>query len=280
MLRVLFRLYRKSSYLFSKIFGTNYDSEKIENRYFSIIKKFRKSGTSNINNHKIYFNLNSDVTKRLFLDNEFESNEINYCLEYIIDDSVVLDIGANIGLHTVYFAQKAKNGIVFAFEPSKSTFRFLVNNTCGLNNVITLNFAVSDKTHMTKFYVSDDDAYSSLKDTQRKKIAAIENVMVYDLNTFFIPVNIKKLDFVKIDVEGFEFEVLKGMDKLITYYKPTLFVEIYKGTNSNDSPEETIEFIVNKGYDARVIKDGGLEKYERHDDRYHNYFFTPKNPNP
>ena len=139
-------------------------------------------------------------------------------------------------------------------------------------NIIPLNVAIDSKIAINKFYVASDNAYSSLKDTMRKNILFYRYVatLPFDLISNILG----KIDFIKIDVEGFEHSVLLSMERLLKKDKPTLFVEIYRGANSNNHPEETIKFLVNIGYSAFFVNsDGILHRYSKHNDNFYNYFF-------
>lgn len=87
--------------------------------------------------------------------------------------------------------------------------------------------------------------------------------------------NISRVDFVKIDVEGLELNVLNGMRQVISIHKPVIFCEIYTGKNSNSDPEATVRLVCSDGYSAYVMRNGELSPYESHDDNFYNYLFLP-----
>jgi hypothetical protein len=83
-----------------------------------------------------------------------------------------------------------------------------------------------------------------------------------------------KVDFIKIDVEGYEKNVLSSMKKILLRDKPVLFVEIYQGINSNEDPMGTVEILIDMGYQAYIVnKANDLEKFTSHSDSNYNYFF-------
>lgn len=218
----------------------------------------------------------ADIGSQLFLQGQFEAGEVKLCRGYIPQDAVIFDIGANIGLHTIFFAQLAPQGMVFSLEPAPETFQLLLKNIAPLNNVIPLNIACSDGNGLADFFVAADDGYSGLKDTRRKPIKARRRVVCSSLDSLFSMLALQRADFVKIDVEGAEENVLRGMSKIIDTCRPVIFCEIYQGAASNSSPERTVEYLLAKGYEAYVINQGQLMAYRGHRDDLYNYLFLPK----
>lgn len=229
-----------------------------------------------VNGNKIKYFPFTDIGASLFYTGEFEKCELELCDRYIRKNSVVLDVGANIGIHSIRFSEIALDGLVFAFEPSPETFGLLLFNANDKNNILPLNLGLSDSNSISDFYVASDNAYSSLKDTKRKNIKAVKKVVTFTLDGFFSHLYVKKIDFVKIDVEGLEHQVLLGMRTIIKKHKPVIFCEIYGGSSSNECPEKTINLVVRQGYEAFVMAESKLIKYNHHDDRFYNYLFVPK----
>jgi FkbM family methyltransferase len=227
--------------------------------------------------HLISYDPSTDIGGKLFASGEFEKNETLLCKEYISEKSIVLDIGANIGLHSIYFSSLAKEGCILSFEPSLTTFKFLAENVANIPNIVPINLAISNEGKVASFYHTSDNAYSSLMDTRRKAVVSIVKVPCMKVDDVVSGLCLNRVDFVKIDVEGLEFEVLKGMVEVISKYQPVIFCEIYKGESSNQRPDETVQFLIEKGYRAFVMAQGKLIDYERHNDSLYNYLFLPRN---
>jgi FkbM family methyltransferase len=206
----------------------------------------------------------------------FESDELTLASQYIKDDSIILDIGANIGLHSLSFSMMAKNGLVIACEPQPITFRTLEKNISqnNIKNIIPLNLAIAKAPKIAEFYVMKDDAYSSLIDTSRKELSEKINVLCTSVDGVFGDI---RFDFVKIDVEGLEFNVLESMCNLIQRHHPVIFCEIYKGKIYSNNPHDTILFLRHFGYQVYRVIDGALLEFgisDTHTDQYYNYFFV------
>lgn len=243
--------------------------------YINLLSKVKREYKHTISGKVIYYDINNDIGRNLYLTGKFEESELKLCAEYLQQDSVVLDIGANIGLHSVFFST-ITDSLIYSFEPSKKTFGKLIRNTESIDNILTFNFALSNENQIVDFYEAKDNAYSSLKDTKRKAIESISKVICLKLDDLFQLFNPSKIDFVKIDVEGFEQNVLEGMQNIISKFKPVIYCEIYKGTDSNPDPLRTINFIKKFGYDVLVIRENKIADFDIHIDIFHNYFFIPK----
>lgn len=224
-----------------------------------------------------FFDPATDIGATLLRTGKFESELIAHCAAHIRPDSTVIDVGANIGLHTVHFAQAARLGKVICFEPARATFARLLKNVAGLANVIPLNVALSDTGGLRQFFVTADDAYSGLKDTRRKEVLYQEWVPCFNGDTILEPLTRgTHVDLIKIDVEGFERQVLEGMRALLTAHRPVICCEIFGGEHSNPNPAGTVEYCVSLGYQAFVMKGDELITPAAHDDALYTYFFVPR----
>ena len=251
----------------------------------SFIRKVRKRlglhrryKTEKWGDYLMTFAPSTDIGGKLYRGEKFEQREIDIACKFIRDNATVLDIGANIGIHALHFSRAAKSGMVVAFEPQPKTFALLKKNIDqnNVSNIIPLNLAVDTSSKFSEFYVMSDDAYSSLIDTGRK--ALVDKIQVLCTTVDSLIGNID-IDFVKIDVEGLEFNVLQSMDGLISRCMPIIFCEIYKGKVAANNPELVITSLVAKGYEVNRVVDGELVPFLKddvHDDRFFNYFFVPR----
>lgn len=141
---------------------------------------------------------------------------------------VFLDIGSNAGFHALCAASSFET--VYAFEPTPDTFERLQNNINlnGFQNVHAARLALSSEAGYAKFYVSDGHCGGNtmLASHNGEQRQAIE-VEMTTLDDFVASKGIEGIDLIKIDVEGFEAEVLKGARKTIEQHRPILFIEIF-----------------------------------------------------
>ena len=171
---------------------------------------------------------------------EYSELELKTILEFINEGDVIFDIGANIGCFSVPFAKKVgSNGKVYAFEPQKFIFNLLKKNAvCNeLNNLQIFNNAIGDANtilELNDFDYSqsgnfggitltenyDNSVCAKIKGTKKNKIKTLT------LNNFL---NLKKCNFLKIDVELMELNVLKGAKEFIKKFRPIIWIENHLG---------------------------------------------------
>jgi FkbM family methyltransferase len=145
---------------------------------------------------------------------------------------VVLDIGANIGYYTVIMSKLVgEQGKVLAFEPTKHFYNVLectveVNN---LKNVELYNFGLSNENIESEISIGEHSATIHwLKDSPRNggNPLSVENIRLKKLDDIIDSLNISKLDFIKIDVDGHEPAFLEGAWETLKKYKPVILMEI------------------------------------------------------
>ena len=157
------------------------------------------------------------------------------------DNDVFIDVGANIGL----FSLLIKKGTAIAFEPVPETYFKLVAN-CRLNsqkNIIPILFALHSE--IKRFDILYDP-----------KVDGCNKIVIDEAGTFTTQVLdnllIKKIRLLKIDAEGMDFEILRGAEKIIDRFHPSIIIEIDKCDSS-----EVTKFLKAKGYTFEFI--GGTD---------------------
>lgn len=156
-------------------------------------------------------------------------------LNFIKERRSVVDIGSHIGISVIHWAETFQR--VYAFEPMKDHYDCLVENTKNFDNITYYNYAISNEntekmaTYRTSknsgsFQLLDEDYQQPSKKSPRK----IYSVETKKLDEF----NLKDVDLIKIDVEGWELEALRGSVETILKNTPVLIVE-FTGGNSKKS---------------------------------------------
>jgi len=228
---------------------------------------------------EIEYEYASAIGRSLFFAGRFEQAEIEFFARLIASAvaPIVLDVGANIGLHSLHWAVANPHAAVYAFEPCPATREILQRNVHrnSLQTSVTIvPHAVSSQSGQAQFFACADSAFSSLKDTHRERVIEIIDVAVTTVDDFVADAGLTRLFLIKIDVEGFEKEVILGAMNALQRFRPDLFVEIYRGTHSNPDPEGTVQLLSALGYRPYVFKDGTLFPYEGHVNSQYNYYFT------
>jgi len=140
---------------------------------------------------------------------------------------IVLDIGAYVGEASLWFSSLiGPKGIVYAFEPEPSAFQGLQHNLEANNiaNVIPVNMALSDKEGSGT--LSGSSGASVLTDSKNGVTTKVTTV-----DKFVEREQLKKVNFLKMDVEGYELNVLTGASQTIQLFKPKLAVCVYHKGN-------------------------------------------------
>ena len=130
---------------------------------------------------------------------------------------IVFDIGANIGQSVFDYAEHFKNAKIYSFEPVKSTFHELAKNTNKYTNVQIYNIGFGVEKKQQLINLISDSRSNSIKfhtDSQNKELIEIDTI-----DNFSSTNSITQLDFVKIDTEGYEIEVLKGSENLLKHQR-------------------------------------------------------------
>ena len=156
----------------------------------------------------------------------------------------VLDIGANIGNHTVFFAERFLK--IFAYEPVLRNFKLLKLNTEDLENVEIFNYGISDVSEEKNITINKDNMGGSNVVNNSKNLESFEKIKLKNLNVENILS--EKIGIVKIDVEGMEHQALLGISNIIKRDSPIILFENedYKSIVSGNS--KSLNFLKSLGY--------------------------------
>jgi FkbM family methyltransferase len=169
------------------------------------------------------FNIYSDDSSG-WEDNTLVDLKLFLCF---LNGGTVLDIGANVGLTSVYFAQLSEK--VFAFEPSLGTFKNLLLNieSAKLFNIHGYQFGLGNKNEK-KILIKPSGSPSTVAHvltTETHSEYEQEFIQIKKLDKVYKSIGISNVQFLKIDVEGYELDVVYGATKLLKQYKPVLVLE-------------------------------------------------------
>ncbi|RYF96622.1 MAG: FkbM family methyltransferase [Chitinophagaceae bacterium] len=196
-----------------------------------------------------------------FFPSDYEKENAEIIAKHVKEGMTVIDIGAHIGLTSVIIARYLKStGKIYAFEPTPTTCDVL-KETIRINKlqnvIIPVQAALSDKSGKTQFYISDhsaDNSNSLVNNNRRDRKESHVDVILYSLDDFMRQNDVKAAGFIKIDAEGAEFQVLKGMKETIERYAPKMILSLhpYSIKNGGDSLEEIWDLVKSHGYHVEL----------------------------
>jgi FkbM family methyltransferase len=159
---------------------------------------------------------------------EFEPDMTRLFEALIKPGDIVLDVGANIGCTSILFAGKAKH--VYSFEPSPTTFRYLEENlrSAQLGNVTATNIALGKENESKELVFAANNRSGAFVSAQSTASDGhqVEWIHVMKGDDFVRRQEIHRVDFIKIDVEGFEKQVIEGLTETIARDHPAVVLEL------------------------------------------------------
>lgn len=201
------------------------------------------------------FFLDKNDSLEIATGNNNEIFEINLMKKLLKQGDNVVDVGAHIGLYTVLAAKIiGKKGKVFSFEPEKSNFSLLMKNITAnsLGNVRAHRLALGKARGKVKLFVDEENSGSS--GLNRTKIN--QHSQMVTMETLDNLLKNQKINFIKIDVEGYEHFVLSGAKKILKKNNEiVIFSEFFpkKLKESGSSAENYFRFIFENGLKVFLI---------------------------
>jgi len=140
----------------------------------------------------------------VFIKNSYESDLVKF-----EKDDVVVDLGANIGMFTLFASNKVKK--VYSIEPLPDTYECLVKNTKKLENVITLNKAIYSTEKEMEFIQNEISISSSF--FRKKPNSETIKVKTIKFDNMLKEHNISRVNYLKVDIEGAEFDLFENINE-------------------------------------------------------------------
>ncbi len=244
--------------------GTKFTRKLIPPEYLYPKKSFRlavrdgvtyRLDLSNVIDHSLYFFRRYFTPLQLF--------------QLLKNDTVTIDIGANIGTVALRAAAISSKGYVYAFEPDTDNYNSLQYNV-KLNqfeNIIPIKKALGDLAQESKlFKVNRFNTGMNRILPANDSFTDFETIEVSTLDEEVNRLKIDRIDLIKIDVEGYELNVLKGARAVLERFHPLIVVEIIEVNlkNNGQTSAEVIGFLKEFGYHFVDLKNGKPLTDEQH----------------
>jgi FkbM family methyltransferase len=192
----------------------------------------------------------NDCADRMIENGIHEYGLIEWCQQYLSPEGVFVDAGAHIGTYSIILSSYCKK--VYSFEAQKSTFDCLCRGIQANNitNIETYNIGLGSTNEvLTLNHISEDGGGSSflenIAEISGNKIIHREVVTVKPLDDF----DISNIELIKMDVEGFELELVKGSLKTLDRSNyPPIFFDAWSGDKYKTQRESLIEYLECLGY--------------------------------
>lgn len=175
----------------------------------------------------------------------YQYDRINAALPFVKKYNLAIDVGAHIGLLTKKLAQHFKQ--VIAFEPDPINYNCLIRNTCRLSNVKPIKKALGKNNSRASMYYIEGNSGGNYMKVDPNGNMILETLDEYKLDT---------CDLIKLDVQGFEYFVLKGAKETIKRFHPVIIMEeetnliAYKFLGIRQ--RAAIEFLYSRGYERKA----------------------------
>jgi methyltransferase, FkbM family len=184
------------------------------------------------------------------------------CTEFLINsgvirkDDVVLDIGANIGYYALIESKLVgRGGTVYAIEPVMRNYKMLEKNVRlnGLDNVSTYQYAFGDKNRHAEIFVSNKSNLCAMsKEAVGGEVLGVQDVRMMTVDQFLV--GKKQPSLVRMDVEGFEYEIIKGMKQTLKS-KPSILLELHAQPSylTAEKLDELLQILEENHYRVKFI---------------------------
>ena len=238
------------------------------------LKKFTTYHSVKLTHQNKIFSLfispkNGFVDERIYLYGVYEPAILDLIAKDLKEGGTFVDIGANIGHHSMFAASVVGNtGKVYSFEPIPRIYNQLLDSVHlnKFDNIVkAYNFALGEKDEVKNLYLEPKNIGGSSLVEARGRNEKIEVKIAKGDDTLL---NLNKIDLIKIDVEGYEYEVLSGIKDSLTKYKPAIILEFsgefYKN-RTDDHGDKIISLLQNLKYSIFDIEDAMEEIISKKD---------------
>jgi FkbM family methyltransferase len=208
-------------------------------------------------------------------------NDFLFFLKLLPENGVVLDIGANIGIMSIPLTKRVSKGMVYAFEPIPDNYHTLqrVINLFKAENIFVYRCALGDENKPIEMVlpVLDDVKSQGLSHVIHEDLTQFNEGIRFStiqrtLDSIAAEIKVP-FHAIKMDVENFEYYVLKGGIESLEKYRPIIYCELW----DNENRIKCFDIMEDLGYETMVLSGKKLVPYDKNVYKHHNFFFIPVN---
>lgn len=233
-------------------------------KFIPLPERYNKKSNAVVIRDMVKFSLNRSDYMQWHIYAGLPDHSWRAASDYLSNESIIFDVGANVGAFSLKLAKTGinlgyKDFKIYAFEPNKSIVDALKKN-------LTLNPDISKSVEICNFALGNNNGYCSLDFNEnnsgggRITEKGSSKIPIKKIDTYVEEEKIANVSFMKIDVEGFEPEVINGAEYTIQNHKPALFIEMtdHWFRARNTSCNEIIEKLKCWGYELFLETTKGL----------------------
>jgi FkbM family methyltransferase len=195
------------------------------------------------------------VARDIFYRRQWEPEETALLRSITPVGGTFLDVGANIGYFTLLASRwVGPSGTVFAFEPVSTTHARLQRNLAlnPTSNVIAVKEGASSAPGTAAIALEDDAGHSHLF-AGETNVGRQETITLTTVDAFVASKGLKRVDVIKIDTEGADFEVLRGAEATLRRFRPVVLMEVELIARFGATVDDVKLFLDGIGYDGEVL---------------------------
>lgn len=220
----------------------------------NVFKNNTKIITTNGFRMKILEN-DSEISQELKIFKTHEPLGTEIIKQNVKKGSVCFDIGCNLGYYALLESEiVGKNGQVISFEPSPTNFKCFKENLelNQISNVLAYEVAIGDMNSSVKFLVSTYSNWSRVLEVNSSRTEGhIITVPLFKLDTFVSENKIRSVDFIRMDMEGYEYNAIEGMKDILKQFKPDIFMVVHFALMGIKKTTDFLSKLKNCGYEIK-----------------------------
>lgn len=223
---------------------------------------WRHSVLAEVDGIRYRLDLNQLIDSSIYFFGAFEADTVAALRKFVSPGDVVLDVGANVGCHAILLSRLVgPTGSVVAFEPMSWAFKKLcINrelNDFAVNNLRVEKIAIGDVTMRAQRarFKSSWPIFGAPTDIVE------DTVDFCTVDSYVASRNLRRVNFIKVDVDGYEHKVMVGGQTTIARHRPTMLLELcsYALESAGDSLESLVKMLYSLDYD--LMLDSGLVSF-------------------